>query len=31
LLIGETIEVEDSKKSAEEVRAWTEKNLNLSD
>ena len=31
LLIGETIEVEDSKKSAEEVRGWTEKNLNLSD
>ena len=31
LLIGETIEVEDSKKSAEEVRAWTEKNLNISD
>ena len=31
LLIGETIEVEDSKKSAEQVRAWTEKNLNLSD
>ena len=31
LFIGETIEVEDSKKSAEEVRAWTEKKLNLSD
>jgi 1-acyl-sn-glycerol-3-phosphate acyltransferase len=31
LFIGEPIEVEDSKKSAEEVRAWTEKNLNLSD
>ena len=31
LLIGETIEVEDSKKSAEEVRAWTKKKLNLSD
>ena len=31
LLIGETIEAEDSKKSAEEVRGWTEKNLNLSD
>ena len=31
LFIGETIEVEDSKKSAEKVRAWTEKNLNLSD
>ena len=31
LLVGETIEVEDSKNSAEEVRAWTEKNLHLSD
>ena len=31
LFIGEPIEVVDSKKSAEEVRAWTEKNLNLSD
>ena len=31
LFIGEPIEVEDSKKSAEQVRAWTEKNLNLSD
>ena len=31
LFIGEPIKVEDSKKSAEEVRAWTEKNLNLSD
>jgi 1-acyl-sn-glycerol-3-phosphate acyltransferase len=31
LFIGETIEVEDSKKSAEEVRTWTEKKLNLSD
>ncbi len=31
LFIGETIEVEDSKKSAEEVRAWTKKKLNLSD
>ena len=30
LFIGEPIEVVDSKKSAEEVRAWTEKNLNLS-
>jgi 1-acyl-sn-glycerol-3-phosphate acyltransferase len=31
LFIGEPIEVVDSKKSAEEVRAWTKKNLNLSD
>jgi 1-acyl-sn-glycerol-3-phosphate acyltransferase len=31
LSIGEPIKVIDSKKSAEEVRAWTEKNLNLSD
>ena len=31
LFIGKPIEVVDSKKSAEEVRAWTEKNLNLSD
>ena len=31
LFIGEPIEVVDSKKSAEEVRAWTEMNLNLSD
>ena len=30
LFIGEPIEVVDSKKSAEEVRAWTEKNLNPS-
>ena len=30
LFIGEPIEVVDSKKSAEEVRAWTEKNLDLS-
>ncbi len=30
LFIGEPIEVVDSKKSAEEVRVWTEKNLNLS-
>ena len=30
LFIGEPIEVLDSRKSAEEVRAWTEKNLNLS-
>ena len=30
LFIGEPIEVVDSKKSAEEVRAWTKKNLNLS-
>ena len=30
LFIGEPIEVVDSRKSAEEVRAWTEKNLNLS-
>ena len=30
LFIGEPIKVVDSKKSAEEVRAWTEKNLNLS-
>jgi 1-acyl-sn-glycerol-3-phosphate acyltransferase len=28
LSIGKPIEVVDSKKSAEEVRAWTEKNLN---
>lgn len=31
LSIGEPIKVVDSKKSAEEVRAWTEKKLNLSD
>ena len=31
LFIGEPIEVVDSKKSAGEVRAWTKKNLNLSD
>ena len=31
LFIGEPIQVVDSKKSAEEVRAWTKKNLNLSD
>jgi len=31
LFIGEPIEVVDSKKSAEEVRVWTEKNLNLTD
>ena len=31
LFIGEPIEVVDSKKSAAEVRTWTEKNLNLSD
>ncbi len=31
LFIGEPIEVVDSKKSAQEVRAWTKKNLNLSD
>ncbi len=30
LFIGEPIKVVDSKKSAEEVRTWTEKNLNLS-
>jgi len=31
LSIGEPIKVIDSRKSAEEVRAWTEKKLNLSD
>ena len=31
LSIGEPIKVIDSKESAEEVRAWTEKKLNLSD
>ena len=31
LFIGEPIEVVDSKKSAEEVKAWTEKSLNLFD
>jgi len=31
LFIGKPIEVVDSKKSAEVVRAWTKKNLNLSD
>ena len=31
LSIGEPFEVVDSKKSAEEVKAWTKKNLNLSD
>ena len=30
LFIGEPIKVVDSKKSAQEVRTWTEKNLNLS-
>ena len=31
LIIGKPVKVVDSKKSAEEVKAWTEKNLNLSD
>ena len=31
LFIGKPIEVVDSKKSAEDVRTWTKKNLNLSD
>jgi len=31
LFIGKPVKVVDSKKSAEEVKAWTEKNLNLSD
>jgi len=31
LSIGEPIKVIDSRESAEEVRAWTEKKLNLSD